>query len=199
MRKLSLQILSWWGSVTEPAEPTLSWSCALPLSALLSLWDLCHHGCWPRELIIDFASCVVQSPRCVCLFAIPWTAAHQASLSFTISQSLLKFKTIESVMLFNHLCHPLLLLPSRFPSIRAFSNGSTLCIRRPKYWGFNFSISPFNEHSGLISFRINWFDLLAVQGWKPTVWPQGRHAFQAVPALRDRFTASLWVTMWVPH
>ena len=100
------------------------------------------------------------------LFATPWIAAHQAPLSFTISQSLLKLMSIESVMPSNHLtpCHPLLLLPSVFPSIRVFSNKSALCIRWPKYWSFSFSISPSNEYSGLSSFRINWLDLLAVQG-----------------------------------
>ena len=100
------------------------------------------------------------------LFATPWTAAHHASLSITNSQSLLKLMSIESVMPSNHLilCRPLLLLPSIFPSIRVFSNESVLRIRWPKYWSFSFSISPSNEHPGLISFRMNWFDLLAVQG-----------------------------------
>ena len=95
----------------------------------------------------------------------PWTAAHQASLSITNSQSLLKLRSRESVTPSNHpiLCHPLLLLPSIFPSIRVFSSESVLCIRWPKYWSFSFSISPSNEHPGLI-FRIDWFDLLAVQG-----------------------------------
>ena len=96
----------------------------------------------------------------------PWTAAHQASLSVTNSQSLLKCMSIESVMPSNHLilCRPLLLLPSIFPSIRVFSHESVLHTRWPKYWSFSFSISPSNEYSGLISFRINWFDLLTVQG-----------------------------------
>ena len=96
----------------------------------------------------------------------PWTAACQASLSITISQSLLKLMSIESVMLSNHLllCCPLLLLPSIFPSIRVFSNESGMHSRWPKYWSFSFSISPFNEYSGLISFRMDCFDLLAVQG-----------------------------------
>ena len=100
------------------------------------------------------------------LFATPWTAAPQASVSFTISQSLLKLMSIESVMPSNHLilCCPLLLLPSVFPSIRVFSNESALRIKCPKYWSFNFSISPSNEYSGLVSFRMDWFDLLAVQG-----------------------------------
>ena len=98
--------------------------------------------------------------------ATAWTAAHQASLSITNSQSLLKLMSIESVMPSSHLilCRPLLLLPSVFPTIRAFSNESVLHIRWPKYWSFSFSISPSSEYSGLISFRMNWLDLLAVQG-----------------------------------
>ena len=99
------------------------------------------------------------------LFATPWTVAHQASLSVTTSQSLPKLMSIELVMSSNHLilCHPLLLLPSIFPSIRVFSNESVLHIRRPKYWSFSFNISPSNEHPEMISFRMNWLDLLAVQ------------------------------------
>ena len=99
------------------------------------------------------------------LFATAWTAAHQASLSNINSQSLLKLMSIESEIPSNHLifCHPLLLLPSIFPSIRVFSSKSVLCIWWPKYWSFSFSISPSSEYSGLISFRINWFDLLVVQ------------------------------------
>ena len=98
--------------------------------------------------------------------AIPWTAARQASLSITNSQSLLKLMSIESVMPSNHviLCHPFLLPPSIFPSIRVFSKESVLCIRWPKYWSFSFSLSPSNEYSGLISCRMDWLDLLAVQG-----------------------------------
>ena len=96
----------------------------------------------------------------------PWTATHQVPLCSAISWSLLKLMSIESVMPSNHLnlCHPLLLLPSIFPSIRVFSKESALHIRWPKYWRFSFSISPSNEYSGLISFRIDWFNLLAVQG-----------------------------------
>ena len=115
---------------------------------------------------IDIEYVVVQSPSCVRLFATPWTAARQASLSLTISWSLSKFMSIESVMLSNHLilfC-PLLLLPSIFPSFRVFSNESVFHIRWPKYWSFSFNISSSNEYSGLISFRMNWLDLLAVQG-----------------------------------
>ena len=108
----------------------------------------------------------VESLSRVQLFATQWTAAHQASLSITNSRSLLKLRSIESVMPSNHLilCCPLLLPPSIFPSIRVFSNKSVFCIRWPKYWSFSFSISPLNEYSGLISFRMDWLDLLAVQG-----------------------------------
>ena len=109
---------------------------------------------------------IVQSFSHVQLFARPWTVTCQASLSITNSQSLLKLTSIESVMPFNHLilCHPFLLSPSIFPSIRVFSNESVGHIRWPKYWSFSFSISPSNEHSGVISFRIDWLDFLAVQG-----------------------------------
>ena len=108
----------------------------------------------------------VQLLTGVPFFATPWTAAHQASLSITNSWSSLKLMSIESVMPSNHLifCHPDLLLSSIFPSIRVFSNKSVLHIRWPKYWNFSFSISPSNEHPGLISFRMRWLDLLAVQG-----------------------------------
>ena len=108
----------------------------------------------------------VQSLSHVQLFVTPRTTARQASLSTTNSQSLLKLMSIESVMPPNHLilCHPLLLPPSIFPSIRVFSNESVLCIRWPKYWSFSFSVSLSNEHPGLISFRMDWLDLLAVQG-----------------------------------
>ena len=108
----------------------------------------------------------VQSLSCVQLFETPWTAACQASLSITNSQSSPKPMSIELVMPSSHLilCHPLLLLPSIFPRIKVFSNESALCIRWPKYWSFSFNISPSNEHPRLISFRIDWLDLLAVQG-----------------------------------
>ena len=111
-------------------------------------------------------SFVVQLLSHVWLFVTPWTTACQASLSFTISQNLLKLMPIESVIPSIHLilCHPLLLLPSIFPSISVFSNESALCFRWPKYWSFSFRISPSNAYSDLISFRIDWFDLLVVQG-----------------------------------
>ena len=109
---------------------------------------------------------IVQLLSCVWLFVTPWTVACQAPMSSTISWSLLKLMSIEWVMLSNHLilCHPLLLLPSVFPSIRVFSSESALLVRWPKYCSFSFSNSPSNEYSGLISFKIDKFDLLAVQG-----------------------------------
>ena len=117
--------------------------------------DLCY---------LQFSS--VQSLSHVRLFATPWIAARQASLSITNYRSLLKLMSIESVMPSSHLilCRPLLLLPPTPPSIRVFSNESTLCMKWPKYWSFSFSISPSNEHPGLISFRMDWLDLFAVQG-----------------------------------
>ena len=113
-----------------------------------------------------FKFSTVQLLSHVRLFATPWTAAHQASLSITNSQSLLILMSIESVMPSNHLilCWPLLLLPSIFPSISVFANETVLCIRWTNYWSFSISIHPSNEYSGLVSFRINWFDHLAVQG-----------------------------------
>ena len=126
----------------------LNWSALFPLS-------------WKRRCLLYVF--VVQLLSRVRLFGTPWTAAQQASLSFTISLSLLTLMSTESVMPSNHLilCHPLFLLPSIFPSIMVFSSESALHIRWPKYWSFSFS--PSNEYSGLISFGIDWFDLLAVQ------------------------------------
>jgi len=117
-------------------------------------------------LILPRSASSVQLPSRVWLLVTPWTTVRQASLSITNSRSLLKLMSIESMMPSNHLilCHPLLFLPSIFPSIRGFSNESVLWIRWPKYWSFSFSISPSNEYSGLISFRKDWLDLLAVQG-----------------------------------
>ena len=122
----------------------------------------CHKA--KRQSITKFSS--VQSLSHIRLFATPWITAPQASLSITNSQSLLKSKSIESVILSNHLvlCCPLLLLPPIPPSSRVFSNESTPCMRWQKYWRFSFNISPSNEHPGLISFRMDWVDLLAVQG-----------------------------------
>ena len=125
----------------------------------------------PSPLTLQFSS--VQSLRRVRLFVTPWTAARQASLSITNSQSLLKLMSIESVMPSNCLilCHPLLLPPSIFSSIRGFSKESVLRMRWSKYWSFSFSISPSSEHPGLISFRVDWLDLLAVP-WQPQVCSQ---------------------------
>ena len=121
---------------------------------------------WTGTVLCHMFSQSVQSLSHVQLFATPWTAACQASLSIPSSWNLLKLMFIKSVMPANHLilCRPLLFLPSIFPSIRVFSNESVLHIMWPKYWGFSFSISPSNKYSGLISLRIDWFDLLAVQG-----------------------------------
>ena len=137
----------------------LAMQCHLSLNS--SLWSCIHNivDSWVLFIV------VVQSLTRVLLFVTPWTATHQASLYFTISQSLFNLMSIELVMQSNHLIlsHPLLPLPSIFPSIRVFSNEWTLHIRWPKYWSFTFSISPSNEYWGLVSFRTDWFGDLAVQ------------------------------------
>ena len=156
-------------------SPDLSlWTCSkscdrLPLYYILNLiylfvFYIKKNTLRPKAYVWSISS--VQLLSHVRFFVIPWTAAHQASLSITNSRSLLKLMSIELVMPFNHLilCCPLLFFPSIFPSIRAFSNESALHIRWPKYWSFSVSISPSNEYSGLTSFRIDLFDLLAVQG-----------------------------------
>ena len=147
----------------------MSWLSWYTDCSLIYHMDNCHlprcqNSVSYRKIFTSLSSSV-QSLSRVWLFVNPWTA-HQASLSITNSRSLLGLMPIELVMPSNHLilCHPLLLLPSIFPSIRIFSNESALHIRWPKYWSFNFNISPSNEHSGLISFRMDWLDLLAVQG-----------------------------------
>ena len=157
---------------------------------------------WPLAKEIDLTGlncrytnvdrCSIQSLSCVWLFATPWTAAHQASLSITNSRSLPKFMSIESVMLSNHLilCHPLLLLPSIFPSIRVFSNESALPIRWPKYWSFSSNISPSNEHPGFISFRMDWLDLLAVQGTLKSLL-QNHSSKASIPRCSAFFTVQL--------
>ena len=134
----------------------------------------------------------VQSLSRVRLFATPWITAHQASLSITNSKSLLKLMSIKSVMPSNHhiFCRPLLLPPIP-PSIRVFSNESALCMRWPKYWSFSFSINPSNEHPGLISFRMDWLDLLAVQGTLKRLLQH--HSSKASILLRSAlFTVQLW-------
>ena len=160
-------------TLDHPQSPSTFYHCAHRDCALLSGT---HQPC---VFLFLFLFCVFfffhqikcqfssgQSLSHVPLFVTPWTAAHQASLSITNSQSLLKFMSTESVMPSNHLilCHPLLFLSSNFPSLRIFSNESVLQVRWPKYWSFSFSICPSNEYSGLISFLMDWFDLLAVQG-----------------------------------
>ena len=137
-------------------ESYMTWLIQLPLwLAIISTFPL-----WKNQFS------AVQSLTCVWLFVTPWTAAPQASLSITNFRSPHKPMSIESMMPSNHLilCHPLLLLPSVFPSVRVFSNESALRIRWPKYWSFSFNIRPSNEYPGLISFRIDWLDLLAIQG-----------------------------------
>ena len=138
-----------------------------------------------------------QSLSRVWLFVTPWIAACQASLSITNSRSPPKPMSIELVMPSDHLilCHPLLLLPSIFPSIRVFSNESALCIRWPKYWSFSFHISPSNEHPGLISFRMDWLDLLAVQGTLKSPTPQ----FKSINSLALSFLHSPILTSIQPQ
>ena len=141
---------------------------------------------------------LVQLLSRVQLFATPWIAAHQASLSITSSRSLPKLMSIESVMPSNHLivCHPLLLLPPIFPNIRIFSNESDLRIRWPKYWSFSFNISPSNEHPGLTSFRIHWLDRLAVQGLSrvfSNTTAQNYQFFCAQPSLLSNSHFHTWL------
>ena len=134
--------------------------------SLRGMYDAYYLYIWFDDMFLKGVVVVVQSSSHVQLFVTSWTTAHQASLSLIISRSLPKFMSIALVMPSSHLilwC-PLLLLPSIFPSIREFSNELAVCIRWPKYWSFSFSISPSNEYSGLISLKIDWFDLLAVQG-----------------------------------
>ena len=137
--------------------------CSLPDS---SVYGFLHGRIWERAAVTSSQFSSVQSLSCVWLFVTPWIAACQASLPITNSRSLLKLMSIESVMPSNHLilCHPLLLLPPIPPSIRVFSNESTVRMRWPKYWSFSFSTNPSKEIPGLISFRMDWLDLLAVQG-----------------------------------
>ena len=138
----------------------------LGLPQILHSFAFLHVLTLPSISLLEVFSQIVYSPSHVWLFVILWTAGGQASLSLTIFQSLPKFMFIASVMLSSYLIlwYPLLLLPSIFPSIRDFSNELSVCIRWPKYWSFSFSISPSSEFSGSISFKIDWFDLLAIQG-----------------------------------
>ena len=160
--ELSFQwLLKQWSPCSNSSHPFLH----LSLLDLSVVFDLVDHSNLKISALLGFFL-FVQSLSCVRLFVIPWTAALQAPLSSTVSWSLFKFMSIELVMIFNCLilCHPLLLLPSILLNITTFTNELSLCIRWPKYWNFHFSISPSSEYSGLISFRMDWLDLLAVQG-----------------------------------
>ena len=154
--------LPFWFSICLLEIPNTIWHWLVQGTVTSALHTLTSWSSWePHEkysiFISIFQFVVVQVLSCVWFFVTPWTATHQASLSFTISWSLLKFTSIELVLPSNHLilCHPLLLLPSVFLSIRVFSNESSLHIRWPQYWSFSFSINPSNEYSGLIFFRID--------------------------------------------
>ena len=142
--------------------------------------------------------CSVQSLSRVRLFVTPWTAAHQASLSITNSQSPPKPMSIESVIPSNHLilCHPLLLLPSIFPSIRVFSNELALCIRWPKHWSFSFNISPSNEHPRLISFKMDWLDLLAVQGTLKSLLQHHSSKARRLPEFKSHKSYLVTLIIW---
>ena len=142
------------------------------------------------ETVLDFIF-LGSKNHCIQLFVTPWTATHHVSPSFPISWSLLKFMSIELVMLSKHLilCCPFPLSLSLFPSIRVFSNELALCIRWPKYWSFSFSISPSNNYSGLISIRIDWFDLLAVQGTLKSLLQH--HSLKASILQRSAFMVQL--------
>ena len=183
--KMCAKLLQWCPILCDPMDCSLPGSSVYGIlqARILSGLDALLQGIFPTLGLNLHLLCLLHwqagslpltqlfSHSVMWLFVTPWTAAHQASLSFIISRSLLKLKSIESVMPFNHLilCHPLLLLPSIFPSINVFSNESALHIRWPRYYSFSFSISPSNECSGLISFRMDWFDLLTVQVLNTTV------------------------------
>ena len=167
MSKNNYSFLTWYSGLAFPSLEEFSTVCCDHTVKGFHIVNEAEvdqiHSNKIKSIKLKFSS--VQSLSHVWLFAIPWTAARQASLSITNSWSLPKLMSIELVMPSNHLilCRPLLLLPSIFPSIRVFSNESALCIRWPKYWSFSFNISPSNEHPGLIFFRMDWLNLLAVQ------------------------------------
>ena len=176
-----------------------SWT-SLPSPSLAHLSRLIQSPCL-SSLRHTASSHSVQSFSCVWLFAIPWIEAHQASLSITNSWSLLKLTSIESVMPSNHLIlwRPLLLLPSIFLSISVFSKESVHHSRWPKYWSFSFSISPSNEYSRLISFRIDWFDLLAVQGTlKSLLQYYSSHWLSILHIVSFHVTLSIHLTLSFP-
>ena len=169
---IPLCISSWWDRNQSGSDPE-------PISLHYTAWGWWWRGggggsCISTTQVILFTLHSVQF-SCVRLFATPWTAARQTSLSITNSWSLPKLMSIKSVMPSSHLilCHPLLLLPSIFPSIGVFSNESAFRIRWPKYWSVSFNISPSNYHPELISFRMDWLDLLAVQGTSHCILSKG--------------------------
>ena len=169
-------------------ETSMTWSVTW-------LSDPFHHSVLRDKIFLIKFVVVVQSFSHAQLFVTPWTAAHQVSLSLIISQNLLKFTPIESVIPSNHLIlyHPLLHLPLIFPSIRIFSSKSALRIRWPKYWSFSFNISPSNEHTELISFWMNWLDLLAVQGsLRSLLWHDSSKA--SLPGLSFPYSPTLTST-----
>ena len=174
--------MSWFFLLLGNLSSIISGTSYVPHGIIEGLWLCIKHN----EKYMRTTVHLVQLLSRVWLFVTPWTAARQASLSITESQSLLKLRSIESVMPSNHLilCCPLL-MPSIFPSIRVFSNKSALHIRWPKYWSFSFIISPSNEYSGLISFRIDWFDLLATQGTLKSLLQH--HSSKASIFLRSAF------------
>ena len=178
-------------------EIQLMFFCCCLLLRALYFWSSFRFTTKLTESYRDFScrpcrpiSSVLSLSR-VWLFMTPWTTACEASLSITNSWSLLKLMSIKSVMPSNHLilCHPLLLLPSIFPSITVFSNESVLWIRRPKYWNFSFSVSPSNEYPGGVSFRIDWFDLLVVHGTLKTLFQH--HSSKASILWRSAFFSQL--------
>ena len=183
------------GILTTSLQSHISHQPKWLASVSLSFTHLTYFFFPPGNFLFPFIFVViVQLLIHMWLFVTLWTAARQASLSFTISQSLFKLMSIESVMPSSHLtlCSPLLLLSSVFPSIRVFSNESVLYIRWPKHWSFSFSISPSNEYSGLISFRMDWLDLLAVQG---TLKSLLRHHSSKISILQN----STWFTVQLSY
>ena len=183
-------LLAQWGIPGSESSKRQQWLEVLRLQVIFisSMPSYCY------LCPADFSS--GESLSHVRFFATPWTAASQASLCITNTQSLLKLLSIESVMPSNplSLCHPLLLPPSIFPSSRVFTNESALCIRWPKYWSFSFNISPFNEHSGLISFRMDWLDLLATQGTLKSL-----HQHHSSKASIHRHSAFYIVQLSIPY
>ena len=198
---LSTAVIVFIENGNQPGFSWLGWGyiCFQGTEATWANWSkkVLHFGNHARSEWSGVQWSLIQLLSRVRLFATPWTVAHQAFLSSTISWSLLKFMSIELVTLSNHLilCCPIL-LPSIFPSIRGFSNELALHIRWPKYWSFSFSISPSYEYSGLISFRIDWFDLLAVQGTLKSLL-QYHNEKTSILWLPDFFMSNSHICTWL--